>query len=50
MTHEDVAEVGAVHQRVVDGKDRAARQAEDVGDTEQLEGADDRLRAREHGR
>ena len=38
-------------QRVVDGEDRAAGQAEDVGDAEQLERADDRLGSRDlHGR
>ena len=37
-------------QRVVDGEDRAAGQAEDVGDAEQLERADDRLAPVMHGR
>ena len=50
VAHEDVAELAAVEQRVVDGEDRAAGQAEDVGDAEHLERADDRLGSRDlHG-
>jgi hypothetical protein len=37
VPHEDVTELLAVEQRVVDGEDRAAWQPEDVGDAEHLE-------------
>ena len=47
VAYEDVPQLAAVEQRVVDGQDRAAGQAEDGVDAEQLEAADDRLRAGE---
>jgi hypothetical protein len=50
VAHEDVAQLGRCHQGVVDLHDRAAGNAEDVGDAEELEGAHDGLRAGEDGR
>jgi hypothetical protein len=47
VADEDVAQLLGREQRVVDRQDRAARQPEDVGDAEQLERADDRLRPRD---
>ena len=37
VAHQDVAQLGGVHERVVDGEDRAAREPEDVFDAQQLE-------------
>ena len=49
VAHEDVAQGRRVHERVVDGEDRAAGQTEHVGHPQQLERADDGFGPREHG-
>jgi hypothetical protein len=48
VADEDVAHRLIVHQRVVDRHDGAAGQAEDVGDPEHVEGADDGLGSGHH--
>ncbi len=50
VADEDVTHRLVVHEGVVDGHDRPAGKTEDVGHPQQVEGADDRFRAREHGR
>ncbi len=50
VSDEDVTNCLVVHEWVVDGHDRAAGKAEDIGHSQEVERTDDRLSARHHRR